>query len=682
MYPGKIKLYQSWIIVLLSFILYAQTISYDYALDDLLMITGNTFTQKGLAGTYEIFTNDAFAGLFGKGKTLVAGGRYRPLTHFMFALEKELFGFNPHIGHLINVLLYSCLGWVVFRFLLRIAHKLSLPTESWWSIPFLTALIFVVHPLHTEVVANIKGRDEICSLLFSLISIVLAWRYFEKPNIIYWIGSFLMFTLALFSKENAIMWLFIYPFFLFLIEKNFLNRWKNVVLPFLSLLLPAIIFIAVRSWVLGGLLNTEPVKELMNNPFVYSTKSEELATIFYTWLLYFKLLIIPYPLTHDYYPFHIQITNFSDPLVWIGLFLTLFSFIYALIYLRKKPWDVIGIGIFWGTFIISSNLFFNIGTFMNERFMFTPLLGFSMFFVGWFKRNFAQKKWINMAFMMVAFIYSLLTILRNPAWKNNYTLFSTDVKTSYRSAKVNVSLAEILLQMSDETAHPIKKKNLADTAIFYLNRAEKIYPLYIGVYDLRGKAHFIVENFEGSYRDYVKAIQIAPERKVLYDNLFLVGLASLTKKQYHVSKSAFLQLMKLQPDSVKHPFQLSIVYDQIGKYDSTFYYLHAALKKDSIYVPALNKMGEMYGRVRHDFAQSEKWLLKAYSLDSTYSPVLENLGVLYGMKQQFTKSLYYLKKAHRLNPKNPQILRNIAISFDKLGMKDSASYYWQLSQKK
>lgn len=680
MQPNKILSYQSWIIVLLSLVLYVQTISYDYALDDILMITGNSFTQKGIDGTYEIFTNDAFAGLFGKGKALVAGGRYRPLTHFMFAIEKEIFGFNPHIGHFINILFYGWLSWLVFRFLLRIAKKLLIPIENWWSIPFLSALIFVVHPLHTEVVANIKGRDEICSLLFSLISIMLAWQYYEKPKIILLPGAFFSFMLALFSKENAIMWLFIFPILLFLTEKNFLQQWKKAIIPFFSFFLPAIIFITVRSWVLGGLLNTEPVKELMNNPFVYSTKTQELATVIYTWLVYYKLLIIPYPLTHDYYPFHIEITDFSNPWVWLGLLITILSLVYAVINLRKKPWDVLGIAIFWGTFIISSNLFFNIGTFMNERFMFAPLLGYSMFFVGWLKRNF--EKWIHLSMIILIIIYSLLTILRNPAWRNNYTLFSTDAKTSYRSAKVNVSLAEVLLEMSDKTTDPIKKKILADTAIFYLNRAEKIYPLYIGVYDLRGKAHFIVENYEGSFRDYVKAIQIAPERKVLYDNLYLVGLAALNKKQLVVSKSAFLHLMKLQPDSVKHPFQLSIVYDQMGQFDSTFYYLQIALQKDSNYVPAINKMGEMFGRVKNDLLQSEKWLMKAYAKDSTYVPTLENLGVLYGIKQQYAKSIYFLKKAHRLNPQNSQILRNLAVSFDKLGQKDSAAYYWQISQKK
>ena len=60
------------------------------------------------------------------------------------------------------------------------------------------------------------------------------------------------------------------------------------------------------------IFNKEIQENLLNNPFIYSTKAEEIATVFFTWLLYFKLLIFPHPLTHDYYPKQIPILNFSD----------------------------------------------------------------------------------------------------------------------------------------------------------------------------------------------------------------------------------------------------------------------------------------------------------------------------------------------------------------------------------
>ncbi|HQH60049.1 MAG TPA: hypothetical protein PLM94_07740, partial [Bacteroidales bacterium] len=78
---------------IIASILYLPTITFDYALDDGLIITDNKFTQQGIKGTKDIFTHDAFEGTLGEGAQYVAGGRYRPFTQFIFALQKELFGF-------------------------------------------------------------------------------------------------------------------------------------------------------------------------------------------------------------------------------------------------------------------------------------------------------------------------------------------------------------------------------------------------------------------------------------------------------------------------------------------------------------------------------------------------------------------------------------------------------------
>ncbi|MBE0640560.1 MAG: tetratricopeptide repeat protein, partial [Bacteroidales bacterium] len=96
--PSSIKQHTWWpalVLAGLAIVLYANTLPLDYALDDTLILTGNEFTKQGIRGIPEIMTNDAFTGFFGKQKSLVAGGRYRPLSQVMFAIEYELFGFNP-----------------------------------------------------------------------------------------------------------------------------------------------------------------------------------------------------------------------------------------------------------------------------------------------------------------------------------------------------------------------------------------------------------------------------------------------------------------------------------------------------------------------------------------------------------------------------------------------------------
>jgi hypothetical protein len=90
-------------------LLYLNTLTHEFTQDDAIVIYDNMYTTKGISGIKGLFTKDTFFGFFkeeGKAK-LVSGGRYRPLTPAMFALEYQIVGKNPFLGHLINILLYG-----------------------------------------------------------------------------------------------------------------------------------------------------------------------------------------------------------------------------------------------------------------------------------------------------------------------------------------------------------------------------------------------------------------------------------------------------------------------------------------------------------------------------------------------------------------------------------------------
>lgn len=165
----------NWIPALLlmvsAFLLYGISISYGYMLDDQLVIWQNAYVQKGFAGLGDIFAYDSFMGYFQKQQFLLEGGRYRPLSLATFAAEIGIFGKdNPnlvHISHFINILLYGATGIFLYRILLGL-FPLKEGGRWYFSVPFLASMIFVLHPLHSECVANIKGRDEILALLGSL----------------------------------------------------------------------------------------------------------------------------------------------------------------------------------------------------------------------------------------------------------------------------------------------------------------------------------------------------------------------------------------------------------------------------------------------------------------------------------------------------------------------------------
>src|SRR6185503_709919 len=90
---------------------------------------------------------------------------YRPIPLAVFATLWQYFPDNPFPFHLVNVLLYALSAFVLYKVLRRIFagyHSL---------LSFAATLLFIAHPLHTEVVSNIKSLDEIASFLFALVTL-------------------------------------------------------------------------------------------------------------------------------------------------------------------------------------------------------------------------------------------------------------------------------------------------------------------------------------------------------------------------------------------------------------------------------------------------------------------------------------------------------------------------------
>ena len=171
-----------WLLFALAFVLYANTLKHEYTQDDAIVIYDNMFTQEGVSGIPGILSNDTFFGFFkeeGKAK-LVAGGRYRPLTQIMYAIEWQLFGKSPFIGHFINVLMYGLLGFMLYKMLVLMLlgpNKAGQKEEKVKLYILIACLLYIAHPIHTEAVANIKGRDEIMSMLGAIIAVWASLKY-------------------------------------------------------------------------------------------------------------------------------------------------------------------------------------------------------------------------------------------------------------------------------------------------------------------------------------------------------------------------------------------------------------------------------------------------------------------------------------------------------------------------
>lgn len=499
------------LVFIFAFLLYSNTIGHEYTQDDAIVIYDNMYTEKGFSGISGHLSNDTFRGFFkteGKDK-LVSGGRYRPLTPIMFSIENALFGKGPLVKHIISIFLYALLSFLIYKLLVLMLLPVIGSQKGFYIFVFMASLLFATHPLHTEAVANIKGRDEIMSLMGAVLALYYAIKYIDQSRTQYLVYIGIAFFLGLMAKETTITFLAVLPLAAYYFRNSDFKKIKN---PALVALLSTIVFLSIRTYVLGIDFGGTP-KELMNNPFIKIVGNsyvpfgfgEKFATIIFTLGKYLTLLIFPHPLTHDYYPRHIDIMSFGDWRVIISLLIYLGMAAYALLNIKKRSIVTFCILYFFITISIVSNIVFPIGTNMSERFMFMPSFGFSLL-IAYLLHRYLRK--INPTVMMGLFCliiigYSIKTFSRNQVWKNDFTLFTTDVKTSSNSAKVLNAAGGALLTECIKPENANRKKQMVNEAIPYLSKALQIHPNYKNAALLLGNAHYYNGNFESADRKSV-----------------------------------------------------------------------------------------------------------------------------------------------------------------------------------
>jgi tetratricopeptide (TPR) repeat protein len=470
------------ILAIVAIILYAQTYSYDYVLDDKIVIQDNQYTQKGISGIADIFKTESFQGYFGEQKDLLPGARYRPLSIASFALEVQLFGSSSMVGHIINMLLYMLTGLLLFR-VLSLLFPNSKTTPWYFSIAFLAALFWVLQPVHSEVVANVKGRDEILALIGALAALYYCISYVHWKGVYKLILAPVIFFLGLMAKENAITFLAIIPVSMYFFSSAKKSDYLKVMAP---LVLATVVYIFIRYQVIGYLLSSgKEFNDIMNNPFAGMNFEEKYATIFYTLLQYIKLSFIPHPLTHDYYPFHIPTMKWSSLPSLISLVLHTGLGLFAVWGLFKKNIYAYFAIFYLATLSIVSNVFVGVGTTMNERFIYMSTIASCLIlaYVLNKKMYISKKNWMKYAALGIAGLiivgYSYKAMTRIPVWQNALSLNTAAVKVSKNSARANCFMGTAIFENYHKETDRNKKQQLIEEADYYISRSIELYPNYL-----------------------------------------------------------------------------------------------------------------------------------------------------------------------------------------------------------
>ena len=302
MFAGHKRLL-GWLVAI-CLIVYGNTLSSDYVLDDLALITHNTFVQDGLKGLDDIWTKPTLRGfdLRPVFDTAASNDIYRPVAISTFALEHQLFGDNPAAGHLVNVLLFALCVALLFRFVDELTGGKYTKTA------FLAALLFALHPIHTEVVANIKSRDELLCFIFSFAALLQFLRYYAggRPAPLVKAASF--FLISLLAKETSVSFVVIVP-----VVALFAGAARRRVITASAVtLVVAAAYIGLRWSVLHAWNADHPeMLDFMENPLVGAgSVSTRYGTALAVMVRYLGLLVFPHPLSSDYTFATIPFTQF------------------------------------------------------------------------------------------------------------------------------------------------------------------------------------------------------------------------------------------------------------------------------------------------------------------------------------------------------------------------------------
>jgi len=560
----------------LAFIINAQTISYDYALDDAVFTSENSLIGiKGIAAIPALFTHGKNYN-FDKSNT----GSYRPLLPVSFAIEHHFFGFNPAVSHFINLVFFCLLIMVLFKLLRWIFRDYPV------HLPFLVLLLFELHPIHTEVVANVKSRDEILSLLFTALSMIQSFKYIDTNKNKHLILSGLYFFIALLAKESPLCFVAIVPIMLYFFTNAKPMKLLIAGIPYFIM---SVVFVIMRTGFLDKPSATSKVQITENFLVAASGFSQKLGTVLWIQLKYLILLIFPHPLSYDYSYNQVPLVGLTDYKALISLVIISGLLIYAVVNFKRKNIFSFCILFYFLSMSITSNLLVEIGATMGERFLFIPSLAFCIavvFLIAWVAKvdlrtiNLTNSTALTFTVFIISLLYGIKTVARNEDWKNNFTLFTSGVETTPNSWRTQDYLGMEYEKMAVADKDPLAMKKDADEAIGLFRKSIDIYPPKADAQADLGAVYLLVNNNDSAIAHLEYAVKLNPKLSSAIAN---IGMVYLRRVDFPQAVNYFLETVSLDSTNILAEFNLAYGYSQVGKYDSAIYYFKRSMALDPEY---------------------------------------------------------------------------------------------------
>lgn len=609
---------------------YGSTINYEFTLDDDLFYLKHKSVQKGFDGVGEIFSLGSLNQFDGTTGTQP----YRPATLLFFTLQHVYFDNSATAAHLMNVLMYILVSIVLYKLLRKLFPE--------WNrmIAVLITLLYISHPIHTEVVSSVKSVDELLAAFFCFTSLLffIPSKQEEEPSYLsIALGSFLFF-LAILSKESAIAFLVIIPLaYYLLIKPNIKTALKFIGI--LSAMSGLFMFMRYKAI---GTAPTNIIDPMLDN-ILYRAQgfAEITATKAQILFYYIKLLFVPWPLSWDYSYNQIAVVNWSSVTAWLGLIIYGALFVLALLQLRKMPILSFCILFFFLASSPTNNLFIINGANVGERFLFVPSLAFVLMVI-WLLATLlkidlttfsGKNKAVYLSIIGVVMLtFSVLSKNRAGDWINNLTLFEKGVEVCPKSSRTQYSVATEYLNAAQTATDPNESNEFFKKALEHFNESISIYPR-------NTQAHYNAGICFSKFGDTANAI-LHYKKAIEYDATYVMPMNNL-----------------------------GVIYQKQDLYDSAQKYYemaHQINKQD--FIPRKN-LGDLFffkayaENKKGNIEKSLEWYRVSASYNENNPILLNNMAFIYLYKKQNDSALICLNKAIGYDPNSLVSYENLATTY-------------------
>jgi len=579
---------QALIVFLAALFVYANNIPNDWAYDDIEYITENSYiNESGHFG--DILTTSYLYGSNGN-----CTGLYRPLTVLSYALNRQITGLNASSFHLVNDLIHAACS-VVALLLLR--------SLGFGALAFPAALLFALHPIHTEAVSNVVGRAELLSCLFMLSSLAAYYSASLKRNRAYPL-ALLLFFFALLSKEiPAVLPVIILAGFLTQGLRGEKRRGSRELLEIAGFFAVLGIYLLLRHSAIGH--SGVPSAIMMHdNPLSGLAFFERLPTALSVLMKYCLLLLAPFRLSADYSFNQLPLLNsLFSPAALTGLAVAIGLVALWFIALKRSKMLSISVALFGLPLLFVSNIPFTFGTIMGERLLYIPSLGFIMLLVmlfEWLTAGLLRKNAIGIAVLiLVSVVYGGRTFARNFDWKDNTSLFAATAISSPNSVKNCYNYALSLRQQGQ----------LRDAVDWY-RRAVGIWPEHRNAWFNLGNTLVDMQRPKEALDAFEKADKLVPNDINTLQNL---ALTYKIMQQPEMAVSTFERILSLRPNDRSVRMNIADVWRSAGDYGRALEILTSIVRDEPNNIGAIVNIGNIH-LVEGDSHRAESDYRKALTI--------------------------------------------------------------------